>query len=369
MNCVADVRGDRCEIWASTQDPQGFQERAAAITGLPASQVIVHTTLLGGGFGRRFESDVLAQAVEISKAIRAPVKVTWTREDDMMHDHYRPASYHLLSGGLDANGNLVALRHKIVAPSISESKWPGSVKDGLDEGAMEGATRLPYTIANSVVEFVMVNTPVPIGYWRSVYPSQNVFALESFMDELAHAAGKDPLAFRMNLITAMPRMKKAVELTAQKAGWGKPLPAGRARGLALSPPAFFRTPAVHIVEVSVGPDKRVKLHRVVCGIDCGIVINPDSLEAQMEGGFVYGVSAALKSKVTINNGRVEQQNFDDYAILTYQEMPEIETVIVESDQPPSGSGEPGLPAAAPAVANAVFAATGRRVRTLPIQLT
>ncbi len=369
MNCVADVRKDGCEIWVSTQDPQGFQAKACEITGLPEEKVIVHTTLLGGGFGRRHEPDVLAHAVQVSKAIGAPVKMTWTREEDMMHDWYRPASYHMLSGGLDGSGNLVAFKHKIVAPSISESKWPGSAKNGLDEGAVEGAVRLPYSIPNFLVEYVMVNTPVPLGWWRSVYPSQNVFAVESFMDELAYAAGRDPFEFRRSLVTQMPRMKKAMELAAEKAGWGRPLPKGHALGIALSPPAFYVTPVVQVAEVSVGTDKQVKLHRVVCSIDCGIAVNPDSIEGQMESGFVYGVTAALKGKITLKDGRVEQENFDDYPILTIDEMPIVETVIVESTEPPSGTGEPGVPAAAPAVANAVFAVTGQRVRTLPIKLS
>jgi isoquinoline 1-oxidoreductase beta subunit len=369
MNCVADVRRDHCEIWVSSQDPQGFQAKACEITGLPEEKVIVHTTLLGGGFGRRHEPDVLAHAVQVSKAIGTPIKVTWTREDDMTHDWYRPASYHMLSGGLDGNGNLVAFKHKIVAPSISESKWPGSARNGLDEGAVEGAVRLPYSIPNFLVEYVMVNTPVPLGWWRSVYPSQNVFAVESFIDELAYAAGKDPFEFRRSLVTKMPRMKKAMELAAEKAGWGMALPKGHGRGIALSPPSFFQTPVVQIVEVSVGTNKRVTLERVVCSIDCGIAVNPDSIEAQMESGFVYGATAALDGKITLKKGKVEQENFDDYPILAIDEMPVVETVIVESTEPPSGTGEPGVPAAAPAVVNAVFAATGQRVRTLPIRLS
>jgi isoquinoline 1-oxidoreductase beta subunit len=384
MNCVADVRRDRCEIWAPTQDPRGFQRTASEITGLPEAKVIVHTTLLGGGFGRRHEPDVLAQAVQVSRAVGAPVKVTWTREDDMTHDWYRPASYHVLSGGLDKEGNLIAFKHKLVAPSITESKSPGSVWNAkrwlkqlyteltgnlIGEDAVEGTVRLPYSIPHFRVEYVMANTPVPIGWWRSVYPSQNVFAVESFMDELAHAAGRDPFEFRSSLVTKMPRMKKAMQLAAEKARWGKPLRKGHALGIALSPPAYFVTPVVQIAEVSVGKGKRVKLHRVVCAIDCGIVVNPDSVEAQMEGGFVFGVTAALKGKITVKNGRVEQGNFDDYPLLTIDEMPVVETVIVESTEPPSGTGELGVPAAAPAVANAVFAATGQRVRTLPIKLS
>jgi isoquinoline 1-oxidoreductase beta subunit len=369
MNCVADVKKERCEIWAPTQDPQAFQKKACEMTGLHEENVVVHTTLLGGGFGRRTETDTLAQAIEVSKALGAPVKVTWSREDDMTQDMYRPASYHILSGGLDGSGRLVALKHKIVTPSINESKWPGSTKNGLDSDAVEGAVNLPYAIPNFRVEYVMANTPVPVLWWRSVYASQNVFAVESFMDELAHAAGKDPLEFRKTLVTGMPRMRKAMDLAASKAGWGTPLPAGHARGVALSPPSFFQTPVVQIAEVSVGADRRIRLHRVVCGLDCGIVVNPDTVEAQIEGGFVYGIAAGLKGKITIKDGRVDQKNFDDYPLLTLDEMPVLETVIVASGDPPTGTGEPGLPAAAPAVANAVFAASGQRLRTLPLKLS
>ena len=369
MNCVADVKKDRCEIWAPTQDPQAFQKKACEMTGLHEENVVVHTTLLGGGFGRRTETDTLAQAVEVSKAMDAPVKLTWSREDDMTQDMYRPASYHLLSGGLDGSGRLVAFKHRIVTPSINESKWPGSTKNGLDDDAVEGAVHLPYTIPNFRVEYVMSNTPVPVLWWRSVYASQNVFAVESFMDELAHAAGKDPLEFRKTLVTGMPRMRKAMDLAAAKAGWGTPLPTGHARGIALSPPSFFQTPVVQIAEVSVGTDRRIRLHRIVCGLDCGIVVNPDTVEAQIEGGFVYGVTAALKGKITVKDGRVAEKNFDDYPLLTMDEMPFVETVIVGSGEPPTGTGEPGLPAAAPAVANAVFAASGQRLRILPLKLS
>ena len=369
MNCVADVKKDRCEIWAPTQDPQAFQKKACEITGLHEENVIVHTTLLGGGFGRRTETDAASQAVEVSRVIGAPVKLTWSREDDMTHDMYRPASYHLLSGGLDGNGRVVAFKHRIVAPSISESKWPGSTKNGLDQDAVEGAVGLPYAIPNFRVEYVMTNTAVPVLWWRSVYPSQNVFAVESFIDELAHAAGKDPLEFRKALVTGMPRMRKAMDLAAVKAGWGTPLPAGHARGIALSPPSFFQTPVVQIAEVSVGADRSVRLHRIVCALDCGIVVNPDTVEAQIEGGFVYGITAALKGKITVKDGRVEEKNFDDYPLLTMEEMPVVETVMAKSGEPPTGTGEPGLPAAAPAVANAVFAASGQRLRTLPMKLS
>jgi isoquinoline 1-oxidoreductase subunit beta len=369
MNCVAVVTEKHCEIWVSTQDPQGFQAAAMKITGFTSADVVVHTTLLGGGFGRRFEPDVLADAVETSKVLRAPVKVTWTREDDMQHDWYRPASYHLLTGGLDKQGRLIALRHRIVAPSIDEQGEPGVIKDGLDKSAIKGAADLLYTIPNFRVEYIMSNTPVPIGSWRSVYPSQNVFATESFIDELAHAAGKDPLAFRESLVTDAPRLKAVLRLAAERSGWGSPLPAGHARGIAISPPSFFRTPTVQVVEVSVTAKKEIRLHRVTAAIDCGIAINPDGIEAQMEGGFVYGATAALKGDVTIRDGRVVQENFNDYPIMTIDEMPVVDTVIARSTEPPSGTGEPGLPPAAPAIGNAAFALTGQRLRTLPFRLS
>ena len=368
MNCVAHVQKDRCEIWAPTQDPQGAQKDGASIAGMDESKVTVHTTLMGGGFGRRFDNDFVREALHASKAAGAPVQVVWTREDDMQHDGYRPVSLHRLAGSLDEKGQLTALMHKIVAPSISGSYWPNIVKDGLDKGAVEGAVELPYSIPNSLVEFVMANNAVPIWFWRSVYPSQNVFALECFIDELAHAAGKDPYEFRRQLMTKAPRTKAALELAAEKSGWEKPLPKGRYRGIACSPPSFFQTPVVQVAEVSVSPAGVVRVHRVVCAVDCGIVINPDTATAQMEGGIVYGLTAALKGEITIDKGRTVQSNFDDYPLLTIDEMPEVEVHFVKSTNPPSGTGEPGLPAIAPAVANAVFAATGKRVRQLPIRM-
>ncbi len=367
MNTTAWVQKDRCEIWAPTQDPQGYRREAARLCALPEEKVIVHTTYLGGGFGRRWETDVLVEAVQCSKAAGVPVRVTWTREDDMRHDFYRPVSHHVLSGGLSAEGTLVAFTHRVVAPSITGQSSPERIKDGLDKSAVEGTINLPYEIPNLQIEYVMANTPVPIGSWRSVYPSQNVFALECFMDELAGAAGKDPYEFRRALMLDRPKMLRVLDLAAEKSGWGKPLPAGRYRGIAFSPPSFFRTPVAQVAEISV-ENRTVRVHRVVCAIDCGIVINPDGLAAQMEGGVVYGLSAALKGEITLKQGRVEQGNFDDYPILTLEETPVVETYSVQSNDAPTGTGEPGLPAIAPAVANAVFAATGRRIRRLPVRL-
>jgi isoquinoline 1-oxidoreductase beta subunit len=367
MNCTADVRADSCEVWAPTQDPQGARQTAAELTGVDPSKVVVHTTLIGGGFGRKYDRDYIVEAVLCSKAAGAPVKVTWTRPDDMRHGKFRPASRHLLSGGLDARGNLIALKHTVVAPSIGEQQWPGSVKDGLDMSALEGAVELPYSVPNLLVDYVLTPIPVPIWFWRSVYPSQNVFALECFIDELAAAAGRDPLEFRLTLAEKSPRAKKVLQLAGEKAGWGSPLPPGRFRGIACAPPAFFQTYVAHVAEISLRPDGTVRVHRVVCAVDCGIVVNPDTVAAQMEGSIAFGLTAALKGEITIDGGRVTQSSFDDYPLLTIDEMPEVEVHIVASGEPPSGTGEPGLPPIAPAVANAVYAATGKRLRSMPFR--
>lgn len=368
MNCTAHVQKDRCEIWVPTQNAQGARQAAAAVAGLSEEQVIVHSTLVGGGFGRRIIVDYVAEAVSVSREIGAPVQVVWSREDDMQHDFYRPVSLHVLAGGLDAEGRLVALKHRVVAPSISAQGEPDQFKDGLDPGAVEGTTRIPYAIPNLLIDYVMAQINVPLGYWRSVYPSQNVFALESFIDELAHAAGADPYEFRRSLMDASPKMQRVLDLAATKAGWGTPLPPGRFRGIAFCPPAFYHTPVAQVAEVSVDDGGRIRVHRVVGAIDCGIVINPTGVEAQMEGGTAFGITAALKGRITIERGRVAQRNFNDYPLLTIDEMPVVETHIVPSADPPTGTGEPVLPAVAPAIANAVFAATGKRLRTLPLAL-
>lgn len=368
MNTTAWVRKESCEIWSPTQSPQGYQRVAAKLCGLPESKVFVHTTYLGGGFGRRFETDVVVEAVQCSQAAAAPVRVMWTREDDIRHDFYRPVSHHVLAGGVDAQGKLVAFTHRVIAPSITGQSAPERIKDGLDKSAVEGAVEMPYEIPNTLVEYVMANTAVPIGSWRSVYPSQNVFALECFIDELAEAAGKDPFEFRRGLMATKPKMRRVLELAAEKAGWGRPLPQGRFRGIAFSPPSFFRTPVAQVVEISI-EGSAVRVHRVVCAVDCGIVINPDGVAAQMESGVVYGLSAALYGEITIEKGRVREGNFDDYPVLTIDRMPRVETYIVPSAEPPTGVGEPGLPAIAPAVANAVYAATGKRIRRLPVRLS
>ena len=368
MNCTAHVKSDSCEVWAPTQSPTGIQQQAATITGLDPSRITVHTTYLGGGFGRRADSDFAAEALQLSKSVGAPVMVFWSREDDTQHDGYRPASMHVLTGAVDAAGTIEAMTHRVVAPSIGEQRWPGSVKNGLDHGAVEGAVEMPYDIPNVLVEYVMASTPIPIWFWRSVYPSQNVFAVECFIDELAAAAKKDPYEFRHTLMAKSPRFRTVLDLAAEKARWSTPLSPGRYRGIAFSPPAFFQTPVAEVVEISVTPEKSIRVHRVVCAVDCGIAVNPETVRAQMEGAIVYGLTAALKGEITIEKGRVVQGSFDDYPLMTIDEMPEVEVHIVPSTAPPSGVGEPGLPAVAPALANAVYAATGKRIRKLPITL-
>jgi isoquinoline 1-oxidoreductase beta subunit len=366
MNCAADVRADGCDIYAPTQFQTFNQNIGAKISGLKPEQVRVHTTFLGGGFGRRAEQDFSAEAVELSKAIGAPVQVTWSREDDMQHDFYRPAVYCKLIGGLDSNGSLLAWKSRIVSPSIMSRFFPGSVKNGLDETSVEGQATSKYAIPNFLVEYVLTETGVPVGFWRSVGNSQNGYITECFIEELAHAAGKDPFEFRRKLLENAPRHRGALELAAEKAGWGKPIPAGQTRGIAVV--ESFGSFVSQVAEVSFNKSSgEVRVHRVVCAVDCGRHVNPDIIAAQIEGGIVYGLTAALKGQITIANGRVEQSNFNDYEMLRINEMPKVEVHIVPSNEPPGGIGEPGTPPIAPAVCNAIFAATGKPIRRLPIR--
>ena len=365
MNCTAWVRPDGVDLWVGTQ-AQGFnQQTAAKNTGLPPESVKVYTTLLGGGFGRRFEQDFIAEAVQISKAIGGPVKLVWTREDDMQHDFYRPTTWNRLTAGLDRSGLPIAWTHRIVGHSIASRALPQIVKDGLDPSSIEGAYNIPYSIPNIFVDYVRRETGVPVGFWRSVGSSQNAFITECFFDEVAAAAGRDPYELRREFLGKAPRHKAVLELAATKAGWGTPLPPGRARGIAVH--ESFGSFVAQVAEVSVSAEGRVRVHRVVCAVDCGMVVHPDTTEAQMEGGIVYGLTATLKGAITIKHGSVEQSNFHDYPMLRIDEMPLIDVHILPSAEPPGGVGEPGTPPIAPAVANAVFAATGARVRKLPIQ--
>jgi isoquinoline 1-oxidoreductase beta subunit len=364
MNCTAQVKKDSCELWVPTQNQTAAQFVASQITGLPLEKVKVNTTFLGGGFGRRGEQDFVAEAVQLAMATGTPVKLIWTREDDMHHDYYRPATLNRFSAALDKDGKPVAWRHEIAGGSIFSRVFPKSIKNGIDNTSVEGAANLPYAIPNLQVTWAMENGAVPVGFWRSVGSSQNAYVTECFLDELAAAAGKDPYEFRRVLLTKHPRHLGVLELAAQKAGWGSSLPAGRTRGIAVA--EAFGSYCAQVAEVSL-ESNQVRVHRVVCAIDCGMVVNPDTVVAQMESGIVYGLTAALKGEITLKDGRVEQGNFNDYPLLRLDEMPEIEVHIVKSSEHPGGVGEPGTPPIAPAVANAVFAATGKPVRKLPIR--
>jgi isoquinoline 1-oxidoreductase beta subunit len=353
MNCTAHVRDGRCEIWAPTQSPQGVQRAAARVTGLPVEAITVHVTYLGGGFGRRGGPvDYATEAVELAKKISVPVQVVWTREDDIQNALYRPATYNVLRGGLDASGAPVAWSHRLVAP------------EGGSFMISRGADELIYPVPHFRLERVIEDPGVPVAPWRGVGPSQNGWVVESFVDELAHAAGKNPYAFRRELVAGHARLRGVLDLAAQRAGWASAPPAGRARGIALW--QFGETFVAQVAEVAVASDGGVRVHRVVCAADCGIVVNPDTVEAQMQGSIVYGLTAALYGEITIERGRVVQSNFSDYRMLQIAEMPEIEVHLVRSDAAPGGVGEAGLPPIAPAVCNAIFAATGKRVRRLPI---
>jgi len=365
MNATADVRSDGCDVYAPTQGQTATQETAMRITGLPRNQVKVHTTFLGGGFGRRSETDFITDAVECSTAAGKPVKVIWTREDDVRHGQYRPATYNAMRGGVDANGKIVAWEHRIAGPSIMARVFPNRAQDGRDWSSTEGAKNIPYGIEHAYVSYAMVNPAVPVGFWRSVGSSQNAYITECFFDELASLAGRDPLEARLELMTKHPRHAGVLRLAADKSGWGTALPEGRARGIAVA--ESFGSFVAEVAEVSIDRG-RVRVHRITCAVDCGMTVNPDSIRAQMEGGIVYGLTATLKGAITIDGGRVMQNNFDDYPLLRIDECPEIDVHIVDSQEAPGGIGEPGVPPAAPAVANAVFALTGQPVRSLPIRL-
>jgi isoquinoline 1-oxidoreductase beta subunit len=364
MNCTAHVRPDGVDIWAPTQFQTGAQGLGAQIGGVPPEQVQVHTTYLGGGFGRRFELDFIQEALEASKAVGAPVKVIWSREDDIQHAQYRPANYHRMAAGLDASGRPVAWTHRIVAPSIMARVFPNMVQNGLDGEAVEGGKEMAYAVPNVHIDYQLTDAGIPVGFWRSVNNSYNAFAVETFIDELSAAAKADPFEYRRGLLANAPRHRGALELAATKAGWGTPLPAGRARGIAVH--KSFESFVAEVAEVSVSSAGEVRVHRVVCAVDCGMFVNPDTIEAQMQGGIVYGLTAALKGAITIEGGRVQQSNFHDYEMLRLADMPLVEVHIVPSSEAPGGVGEPGTPPIAPAVCNAIFAATGKRIRTLPI---
>jgi isoquinoline 1-oxidoreductase beta subunit len=368
MNCTVHVRPDGCEVWTGSQVLARAQATAAQVTGFPLEKVIVHNFLLGGGFGRRLEHDYVTQAVRIAKQVEGPVKVIWTREEDVQHGVYRPYYYDRIAAGLDARGQPIGWTHRLVGPSILARWAPPAFKDGLDGDALDGAVDLLYNIPAIRVEYVRHEEPVlNTGFWRGVGVTHNTFVIESFVDELALAAKADPFEYRRALLDKSPRGRAVLELAANKAGWGAKLPAGRGRGIALMYAGGWDTYLAQVAEVSVSKSGEVRVHRVVCAVDCGAVVNPDTVKAQIEGGVIFGIGGALYGEVTLKNGRVEQSNFHDVRVLRINETPAIEVHIVRSDEAPGGIGEPGTAVTAPAVANAVFAATGKRIRKLPLE--
>jgi len=367
INCTVHVRPDRCEVWTGSQVLSRAQAGAAEVTGLPLTSVVVHNHYLGGGFGRRLEFDYVLQAVRIAKQVEGPVKVIWTREEDVQHDVYRPYYYDRLSAGVDARGQPVAWTHRIVGPAILARWAPPAFKDGIDADAVDGAAQLLYDIPAIRVEYVRHEEPVlNTGFWRGVGVTHNTFVIESFIDELAAAAQQDPVAYRRALLGKSPRARAVLDLATQAAGWGQPLPAGRGRGVSLLYSGWGSYLA-QVAEVEVSKSGEVRVHRIVCAVDCGTVVNPDTVKAQVEGGIVFGISGALWGEVTLEKGRVQQSNFNNVRVLRINETPAIEVHLVRNLEAPGGMGEPSTAVTAPALANAVFAATGKRIRTLPLE--
>jgi isoquinoline 1-oxidoreductase subunit beta len=367
INCTVHVRPDLCEVWTGSQVLSRAQAAAAKVTGLPLEKVVVHNHYLGGGFGRRLEVDYVPQAVRIGQQVQGPVKVIWTREEDIQHDVYRPYYYDRLAAAVDATGRTVAWTHRIVGPSILARWAPPLFKDGIDLDAVDGAAQLLYDIPAIRIEYVRHEEPVlNTGFWRGVGVTHNMFVIESFIDELAAGAKQDPVAYRRALLGKSPRAKEVLDVAARASGWGRPLPEGRGRGVAVLY-SEWGSYLAEVAEVSVSKAGEVRVHRVVCAVDCGMVVNPDTVKAQIEGGIIFGISGALWGEVTIENGRVQQSNFKDVRVLRINEAPVIEVHLVRNGEKPGGIGEPGTAVTAPAIANAVFAATGKRIRKLPLE--
>jgi isoquinoline 1-oxidoreductase beta subunit len=378
MNCTVHIQGDRAEAWVPSQGPQWAQSVISQIASLPPESVTVHTTLMGGGFGRRYQADFVMEAAKVAKATGKPVMVLWTREDDMQHDFYRPASFHKLQGALDSEGNLAAWRHFQTSTSIA-AKWSEKGADDPGMGEFGSDATIPYNTKNIRIEYTLAHSSAPRAWWRSVEHSSNAFAIESFVDELAHASGQDPLAFRLRLIgdsRKIPqagegreredpldtgRLKSALQLAAEKAGWGKPLPKGQGRGIAGTCYGYVAA----VAEVSASRTG-IEVHRLICAVNCGRAINPDGVRAQVESAAIYALTATLKDAITVERGRVVQANFNDYEMIRMKEAPPIEVHIVPSTEAPSGIGEPIVAVIAPAISNAIFSATGKRLRRLPI---
>jgi len=366
INCTVHVQPGGCEVWVGNQVVSRAQAAAAQVTGLPLDKVRVHNHLLGGGFGRRLEVDYVTQAVRIAKQVTGPVKVVWTREEDVQHDIYRPYYYDRLAAGLDQDGRLIAWSHRVTGPSLLARFLPAAFKNGIDRDAVEAAAG-PYDFANLLIDYVRQEPPagLTVGWWRGVGVTHNAFMVEGFIDEVAHLAKKDPVAFRRTLLDKAPRARVVLDLAAEKADWGQPMPAGSGRGVSVI--FGFGSYIAQVAEVAVDQDGQPHIKRVVCAVDCGQMVNPDTVEAQVQSGIIYGITGALYGEITLKDGRVEQSNFDDYQALRIDEAPIIEVYIVQSHEAPGGLGEPGTAAVAPAVVNAIYAATGKRLRKLPIK--
>jgi isoquinoline 1-oxidoreductase beta subunit len=364
LNCTVHVTAERCEVWTGTQVLTRAQEYAAKAAGLPLDKVIAHNHLLGGGFGRRLEADMVAAAVRVGKNVDGPVKVVWTREEDIQHDIYRPVYRDVISATL-SGGKIAAWKYRITGSSILARWLPLAFQNGIDIDAVDSAVDNPYDIPNFQVEFVRAEPPaVPTGFWRGVGPNNNVFATECFMDELARKAGADPIAFRIRMLDKTPRLKAALQLVAEKSGWGQPLPARTGRGVCAQP--SFGSFIATAVEVEVDDHGEVHLRRVTSAVDTGIAVNPDIIVAQLQGGLIFGLTAALWGEITIERGRVRQSNFNDYRMLRIDEVPRIDVHVIKSGEDPGGIGETGTTAAPPALRNAIYAATGVALRRLPI---
>ncbi|MFD1123292.1 molybdopterin cofactor-binding domain-containing protein [Methylophilus flavus] len=365
MNCTVEVGATGCDIWVGTQIPTFAQGMAAKTLGIPVEKVRLHNFLIGGGFGRRLEFDGVVQAVKIAKQVKGPVKVIWTREEDIQHDMFRPYYYDRVSAGLDADGKPVAWSHRIVGSSIMARFAPPAVKNGVDPDAVEVSADPPYELPNLYVDYVRVEPrDVPTAFWRGVGPTRGTFVVESFIDELAHLANVDPVKYRLDLLDKTPRLKTALQTAVSKSDWGQPLAKGKGRGVSVM--HAFGTFLAMVVDITVNDQGEVKVDRVVSAVDCGLTVNPNTVIAQIEGGIIFGLTAVLHNEITIKHGRVEQNNFSDYRIMRINEAPAIDVHLIKSAEAPGGIGEPGTAAIGAALANAVFSATGKRIRKLPI---
>jgi isoquinoline 1-oxidoreductase subunit beta len=364
LNCTAHVTPNGCEVWTGTQVLTRVQEYAAKAAGLPLDKVTAHNHYLGGGFGRRLEADMVAAAVRIAKNVDGPVKVVWTREEDIQHDIYRPVYRDVISATL-SGGKIAAWKYRISGSSIMARWLPPAFKDGIDIDAVDSAVDNPYDIPNFQVAYVRAEPPaVTTGFWRGVGPNNNVFATECFMDELARKAGVDPIMFRIGMLDKTPRLKAALQLVAEKSGWGQPLPARTGRGVCAQP--SFGSFIATVVEAEVDNSGEVRLRRVTSAVDTGIAVNPDTIVAQLQGGLIFGLTAALWGEITIERGRVRQSNFNDYRMLRIDEVPKIDVHVIKSGEDPGGIGETGANAGPPALRNAIYAATGVALRRMPI---